>query len=272
MNLSFIIVNYQSEKYLENCVSSIKEKVLGVDCEIIIVNNDSENLEAQLPKEVLGGVSLINTGRNVGFGAANNIGVKIAKGEILCFLNPDTILLAENIGELLRQFKKDPKVGIIGPKLVNSENKVQWWCAGKEVTIGSIILNNLGYKRDKKIWESSEKIECAWVSGAALFIRKDLFINIPQSPFSKGESAGGFDENFFMYFEDIDLCKRARIAGYKVLYYPDFVIKHFGGKSFFDRKRQKKYFFESQDYYFRKHFNALTAKAVKFFRIIFSTV
>lgn len=244
MILSFIIVNYQSEKYLKKCISSIREKVLGVGYEIVVVNNDLEDLEAQLPKEALGDMGLINTGKNVGYGAGCNVGARMAKGEILCFLNPDTILLNENIGKLLRQFKKDSKIGLIGPKLISGENKVQWWCAGKELTPGSIILNNLGYKRDKKIWESQVPIECAWVSGAALFIRKDLF-----------DKLDGFDEKFFMYFEDIDLCKRARMADYKVLYYPDFMIKHFGGKSFaLDKIKQKKYFYKSQWRYFRKYF------------------
>ncbi len=240
MFLSFIIVNYQSEKYLAKCVSSIKEKISGVDYEIIAVNND---LEAQPPSEVLGEIRLINTGRNAGFGGGCNIGAKEARGDILCFLNPDTEIVSENIQDLLDRFNEDDKLAIIGPRLIveTSESGVstQWWCAGKEVTILSTILNNLGYKRDKKIWESPVPVECAWVSGAAMFVKKDLFSNPPQSPFSKGGELGGFDEKFFMYFEDIDLCKRARMAGYKVLYYPDFAIKHFGGKSFTPHQKNK---------------------------------
>ncbi|MCX6765403.1 MAG: glycosyltransferase family 2 protein [Candidatus Moranbacteria bacterium] len=238
MVLSFIIVNYQSEKYLENCISSIKEKVLSVDYEIIVVNNDNGNLEAKLANEI----KVIKSEENIGFGAANNIGAREAKGEILCFLNPDTKVISEDIKSLLDEFDKNDKLAIIGPKLLSDKNEVQWWCAGKEVTVWSIILNNLGYRRDKKIWESSKKIKCAWVSGAAMFIRREVF-----------EKLGGFDEKFFMYFEDIDLCKKVRIAGYKVLYYPNFAIKHFGGRSFsLDRKAQKCYYYKSQKYFLRK--------------------
>lgn len=239
MKISFIIVNYQSEKYLAKCISSIKGKILDVDYEIIVVNNENNHLGAQLPSEI----KLINKGKNVGYGAGCNAGAKIAKGDILCFLNPDTEIVADNIQDILDEFDKCDKLAIIGPKLVDEGENIQEWIAGKEVTITGIILNNFGYKRDKKIWESPVPVECAWVSGAAMFIRKEIF-----------QKLGGFDEKFFMYFEDIDLCKRARLAGFKVLYFPEFMIKHFGGKSFLDRKTQKVYYRKSQRRYFRKYF------------------
>lgn len=252
MKLSFIIVNYQSEKYLEKCISSIREKVSGVDYEIIVVNND--NLDIGCPN----GIKLINTGKNLGFGAGCNAGARFAQGEISCFLNPDTEIVSENITELIHEFNKNKNTGVIGPRLVSEKNETQWWIAGKDITIFNTLLNNLGYKRDKKIWESVVPIECAWVSGAAMFIRKNIF-----------DQLGGFDEKFFMYFEDIDLCKQARKLSYKVLYYPEFVVKHFGGKSFLCKKEQKKQFYASQDYYFGKHFGKSSKNIVGFFRNLY---
>lgn len=241
--LSIIITNYKSEKYLAKCISSIKEKILDVDYEIIVVNNDT-NVETQNFASLQGAnIKIINNNKNIGFGAACNLGAKNAQGEILWFLNPDTEIVSDNIAELLDEFGKDDRLAILGPKLISEKGKTQEWIAGKEITIISTILNNLGYKRDQKIWESPEKIECAWVSGAAMFVRKDIF-----------EKLGGFDEKFFMYFEDIDLCKRVRLAGYKVVYYPDFIIRHFGGKSFLDKKEQKAYYRKSQRRYFGKYF------------------
>jgi len=237
MKLSFIIVNFQSEKYLARCLFSVKEKVLNMEYEIIVVNNDKA-LKASLPKEI----RLINSEKNIGFGAACNLGAKDAQGEILCFLNPDTEIISENIGGLMQEFN-NASIGIIGPKLVDEKNNTQEWIAGKEITVWSTLLNNFGYKRDKKIWESAVPVECAWVTGAAMFIRKDAF-----------QKLGGFDEKFFMYFEDIDLCRRARHLGHKVLYFPEFIIKHFGGKSFTDKKKQKKYYHTSQCRYFKKRF------------------
>lgn len=251
MKISFIIVNYQSEKYLQKCISSIKEKVLKADCEIIVVNNDAHNLEAEL----LEGIKLINMGKNVGYGTACNAGAREARGEILCFLNPDTEIISDNIKELLDEFSNSQNIAIIGPKFINENNSIQEWITGVEITLWDVILNNVGVKRSKKIWESKVSVECAWVSGAAMFIRKILF-----------EELKGFDERFFMYFEDIDLCKRAHNAGYKILYFPDFVIKHFGGKSFKDKKTQKNFFYASQDYYFRKHYKYILALIVKTLR------
>lgn len=237
MKLSFIIVNYKSKKYLEKCISSIREKVSGVDYEIIVVNND--NLDIRCPN----GIKLINTGKNLGFGAGCNAGARAAQGEISCFLNPDTEIVSENIPELIQEFNENEDVGIIGSRLITEKGETQWWCAGKEFTLRRLIKNNLGIIESKKIWESRIPVECAWVSGAALFIKKNIF-----------DQLGGFDEKFFMYFEDIDLCKRARMAGYKVLYYPYFAIKHFGGKSFrFDKIKQKRYFYKSQLCYFKKY-------------------
>ncbi|MFA6383565.1 MAG: glycosyltransferase family 2 protein [Parcubacteria group bacterium] len=238
--LSIVIVNYRSEKYLGKCISSIKEKILDADYEIIVVNNDKEKLlEAQLPKEI----RLINSGGNIGFGAACNLGAKSAQGEILCFLNPDTEIISSSFSGVLYKFAKDNKLAIVGPKLVNEGGETQEWIAGGEITIWSTILNNFGYKRDQKIWESVAPMECAWVSGAAMFIRKDIF-----------DRLGGFDEKFFMYFEDSDLCRRARQLGYKVLYFPEFIVKHFGGKSWLDKKTQKAYYHKSQRRYFSKYF------------------
>lgn len=243
LRLSIIIVNYKSEEYLAKCVSFIKEKILSADYEIIVVNNDKTVETQNFASLQAENVKIINSGKNIGFGAACNLGARSAQGEILWFLNPDTEIVSNNIKSLLDEFEKDDKLAIIGSKLLSDKNKTQWWCAGKEVTLWSIVLNKFGYKRDKKIWESSQKIECAWVSGAAMFIRKNIF-----------DQLGGFDEKFFMYFEDIDLCKRARLAEYKVLYYPGFAIKHFGGKSFLSKRKQKRYYYASQFVYFRKCF------------------
>ena len=276
--LSFIIVNYKNSAYLDRCLASIFENV-ATEKEIIIVNNCSEY------SKIFENVKILNISENKGFGNACNIGAKEAQGGILCFLNPDTEIISNDFEKILncfnarhscesrnlhnrnttdsrnRRFLVKPEmteeIGIIGPKLVDENDNVQEWIAGREITLSDIILNNLGLKRSRKIWESEKGVECAWVSGASMFIRKELF-----------DSLNGFDENFFMYFEDVDLCQRARKLGYKILYYPEFIVRHFGGKSFENKKEQKKYYYSSQDYYFKKHFGKIKAKILKTLRII----
>lgn len=251
IKLSFIIVNFQSERYLKKCLASLFNKVKNINFEIIIINNDNNSYNLKEIKKA----KLINLKKNAGFGKANNIGAKKAKGDFLCFLNPDTVILSENTSQIIKEFRKSKKNGIIGPRLISKQNKTQWWCAGVKATLWDLIRNNLGFKKSRKIWESKIKKEADWVSGAALFIPRQLFLRL-----------GGFDDNFFMYFEDIDLCRRAKELGKKVIYFPEVKVKHWGGKSNSNKNKQKKEYYKSQDYYFKKYYGKLISRTIMIFR------
>ncbi len=268
--LSIIMVNYKSEQCIEKCIVSVREKIKNLSFEIIIVNNDKNPSSRLLTSDAVGyggqvtlplekeeNIKTINSEENIGFGRANNLGAKEARGEYLLFLNPDTILLTENIKKVIGEFEGNEKIGIIGLRLVDESGNAEKWSAGDEANAINLIRNNLGLAKSRKIWESKEKTETDRVSGSAMFIKKELFDNI-----------GGFDENFFMYFEDEDLCKRVKQAGYKILYFPEAEVRHLGGESFENKKEQKKLFYASQDYYFQKHFGKVTGWAVKFLRKI----
>jgi len=247
--ISFIIVNYNSTHYIERCLGSLLLESENIKKEIIIVSNDDSLLSID------NSIKIIASIKNSGFGSACNLGAKEATGKYFCFLNPDTEIISDNFQKIISEFESNEKTGVIGIRLEEENGKIQEWSAGKEIDIWDIIGNNLGFKQSKKIWESKNKIECAWVSGACLFIRKDLF-----------EKLNGFDEKFFLYFEDIDLCKRAINLNYKILYFPEFIIKHFGGKSSGSKKEQKKHYYSSQDYYFQKHFGKIQHKIIKMLR------
>jgi GT2 family glycosyltransferase len=234
--LSIIIVNYKSEKNLEKCIASVREKLLSADYEIIVVNNDT-GLKS-LPLE---NINWINAGGNIGFGTACNLGARSAQGELICFLNPDTEIISENIGELASKLKNSGSLAVAGPKLLNENGKTQWWCAGKEFSLWRLIKNNVGLIESRKIWESRKEILADWVSGAAFFVKKEIF-----------EKTGGFDELFFLYFEDEDLCRRIRALGYGILYCPEFTVLHKGGKSRDNFLKQKMHFFRSMLAYIRK--------------------
>lgn len=241
-DISIVIINYQSERYLENNLASVYEKIFPkAGCEIIIINNDrKENLEPiknQFPE-----IEIADQDKNVGFGAAGNLGAKAAQGRFLFFLNPDCEIISQNILEIINEFDRDEKVGIIGSRLLGESGKVQKWICGKEAGFLDLVRNNLGFPRNRKIWESGKKIKTDWVAGTAMLIEKIFF-----------EELGGFDEKFFMYFEDMDLCRRARAAGKKVVYFPNFKVKHLEGGSFAGKKFQKKLYYDSQEYFFKKH-------------------
>ncbi|MDD3498637.1 MAG: glycosyltransferase family 2 protein [Candidatus Moranbacteria bacterium] len=251
--ISFIIVNYKSRNFLEKCADSIGKKAKNFDFEIIIVNNDEKNLEIE--SENIKNIKILEINKNMGFGASCNRGADKAEGEISCFLNPDAQILSGNLGEILESFKNNKEAGIIGPKVIEKNGDTQKWSAGKEMDLVEVLRSNLGFPRSRKIWESDEETEADWATGAAMFIKKDLFTEL-----------GGFDENFFLYFEDIDLCKRARERGKKVIYFPYFKVRHIGGASSANRNNQKKEYYESQDYYFEKWFGRNKKNLVRFLR------
>ena len=246
IKLSIINVNYRSEQYLKKCLASVYKWSDSSLFEIIVVNND---LACDLSKlvEKYSEVSLFNAQKNIGFGAACNLGAKNAKGEILLFLNPDTQFLSDYVSELLDKFADSAEnIGIIGPRLVTDDGKTQEWCAGKDVTIWQLIKNNLWIIESKKLWESQDKISADWVSGAALAIKREIFSKIE-----------GFDEKFFMYGEDMDLCRRVREAGFGVIYDPILTILHSCGKSRESWIKQKIQFYKSSVYYLlKKHKSA----------------
>lgn len=253
--LSIIIVNYNSRKYLERCLSALGKKIgAEVNFETIVVNNGPADeligLVEQFPF-----VNLLQNEKNDGFGGASNRGAAAARGKTLLFLNPDTELISGGISAILDKLEADRSIGIIGPKLLSSDGKTQEWIAGKEPDLGRIVLNNLGFARDRKLWESPELCLVDWVAGTALFVRRELFSRL-----------GGFDEDFFLYFEDVDLCRRARLLGQQVIFFPDFSLKHHSGKSFADKKSQKRDYYHSQDRYFAKHKGPFQAKLLQILR------
>ena len=260
--ISIIIVNYKSREYLDECMTSIFNNFGDLGFEIIIINNDRAHIlpkadEVRLGLEMANDekVKIIEVGKNNGFGTSCNIGAKKSSGDILLLLNPDTKVLSNNVEKLLDEFKKDKNIGIIGSNILEEDEFIQKWSAGKELNIMEIIKNNLGLSKNKKILKNKEQREVDWVTGAAMFIRRDLFLEM-----------GGFDEMFFLYFEDIDLCKRVRESGKKVILFPEFKIKHFGGKSSKDKKKQKREYYKSQDYYFEKWFGKKTKRLLRFLR------
>ncbi|MFZ2975159.1 MAG: glycosyltransferase family 2 protein [Candidatus Moraniibacteriota bacterium] len=238
--ISIIIVNYRSKTYLDKCLFSIDKHSFNEDLEIIVINNDQKeklmDLVERYPR-----VKLYQNKKNMGFGAACNFGARKAQGEKLLFLNPDTQFLNNYIREILIKIQKYQNVAIIGPRLITDEGKTQEWSTGKETNFIQIIKNNLWMTESRYFWESKNDIFVDWVSGAAMFIKKDVFDKI-----------GGFDEKFFMYGEDMDLCAQARELGYDILYSPELTILHSGGKSRKSLIKQKIQFFKSSLYYLAK--------------------
>ncbi|NTW26709.1 MAG: glycosyltransferase family 2 protein [Candidatus Moranbacteria bacterium] len=251
MDISIIILNYKSEHYLVRCLDSLRKHLTGLAYEIIVINNDESDLLSLCPANDL---HIIHNQQNEGFAKACNKAANLAKGEILFFLNPDTEILLGNLVDLKNAFN-DSSVGIVAPQLLISPTKIQPWNAGFKISLWEILANNLGYIHSKIFWSKGSDLTPDWVSGAALTIKKSLFENIQ-----------GFDENFFMYFEDVDLCKRVKEKSLTMVILPTVQVLHIGGQSASTTAEQKKQYYASQDYYFKKHFGQFQLFCLKLLR------
>jgi GT2 family glycosyltransferase len=222
--VSIIIVNYNGFPFTRQCLESLFRFHNPDTIEVIVVdNNSSDGSQTELPK-LFPSINFIAFTENRGFGAANNAGAKSANGEFLFFLNNDTLFFEETIGKLkeLLFFKKN--YGIVGPKLLYEDNTFQisfgnYPTISKEIGAKKIAKNYSLESKEEVI--SDQPIEKDWVTGAALMIKRDLF-----------EMVRGFDERYFMYFEDIDLCRRINKNDYKSIYVPSISLIHYGGKSY----------------------------------------
>lgn len=249
--LSVIILQYNNAALTKKAIASFQQHYQG-EYEIILVDNNSTEAEARRIGQHLQNVRFIQNETNEGFSRGNNLAAQSAEGEILLFLNNDTITTSDFVSGVLNEFKRDASVGIIGPKLLNEDFSFQISC-GKPPSLLREAIDKIIYsrarKRAKKTLSSLEEkyshsMPVEWVTGAAFFIRVDIF-----------KQLGGFDEQLFMFFEDKDLCLRARLLGKKVLYFPDASLLHLGGGSntAISKNSIEMIYRKSQLYYYNKH-------------------
>ncbi|HOJ18800.1 MAG: glycosyltransferase family 2 protein [Ignavibacteriales bacterium] len=262
--VSVIIVQYNGLTLTKEAIKSFMRWHKSLNYEIILVDNGSKDFNRKEFVNDFPDLKIFELKKNEGFGKANNLGAKSASGEILYFLNNDTITNEEYLSKVEDRFNKDPEVGILGPRLLNPDNTYQL-SHGKLPSFLREISDKLVYFVFEKKWELPVKMLVArfdneqytgWVTGAAMFVRKSVF-----------EKIGGFDENFFMYFEDKELCKRVQLRGNKIIYYPKVSLVHLkGGSSGGDNSgfTQKEYR-RSQMYYYKNYRNHLENVLLKIF-------
>lgn len=241
-SFSLIFVNYQSARHLARSLESLILWENISDIELIIVNNDEtetlllHNLQKIFP------FLLIENKKNGGFGQGANIGADAASGNILGFLNPDTLWHKNSLEIITEVFQSDSHIGAVGMKLIGTDGKTETWSFGKFPGLWRLLLNNLFLPRSDFASETLSPLEVDWVSGGALFTRKNVF-----------RLLHGFDENFFLYFEDADFCLRTKQAGHDIYLLPQTTLIHHGGKSSSSKEIQKNHFYASQEAYFKKH-------------------
>ncbi len=242
-NISLIYVNYRSARRLEDALKSLfsYENRNSGPFEIIVSNNDvlERDLVERLREKY--GFLLLQNKENQGFGVAANIGARRASGKIIGFLNPDTCFREQCLEGIREAFEKDPALGVLGMRLFRPSGEAERWSFGRWPTLGKILAGKFFQKKNEQLSGNEDDRETDWVSGAALFVRKSLFLEL-----------SGFDEDFFLYFEDVDFCQRVSRAGYKRRL-SRFSLLHFGGTSQHSSREQKKHYYRSQERYFKKY-------------------
>ncbi|KKS65026.1 hypothetical protein A3A14_00875 [Candidatus Daviesbacteria bacterium RIFCSPLOWO2_01_FULL_43_38] len=227
--ISVIIVTFNNEETIKNCLGSIFLNSPGV--EVIVVDNNSNDRTVDIIKGFRDKVILLQPGENLGFSKANNLGVDRAKLDFLIFLNPDTEVLQKSGLEKLREALVDnPDFGLLGPKLVYPNNEQQKSVRNLPTIARAFKEYILGIKGSYDFYlpDCESVCEVESVVGACMITRRDIF-----------KKAERFDEKFFLYFEDLDLCRKVRNLGFKVGFYPEVKIKHYEGASGKGQKTNK---------------------------------
>lgn len=220
--LSIIILSYNTVESTSHCLESIvkkyKQELKDKQIEIILVDNASKDNTVEYIKKHFGyldNLRIICNKQNFGFSKGNNIGAKRAEGEYLIFVNSDIEVLDDGFMKMLDFLKNHPEIGIIGGKLKNIDGSIQF-SAGKFYNLNNALLMLMGVERLGYLRLCpKEETYVDWISGACLMIKKKLF-----------ERLGGFDENLFMYMEDMELCFRVKKDGYRICFYPKTEILH----------------------------------------------
>ncbi len=230
MDLSIIIVNWNSKDYLLKSLASIVTATQDIEFEIVVIDAASYDGCDEMLRKIYPYVRFIQGVKNFGFAKANNEACSAARGSTLLFLNPDTEIEGAAIETLYHQLNALPNAGIVGPKLLNSDRSVQQSCVRAFPTILNQVLESDVLRKlfpRARLWGMRPLLtgnevakEADAVSGACLMVKRSVF-----------ESVGMFSTDYFMYSEDIDLCLKVRKSGLNTYYIPMAVVVHHGGAS-----------------------------------------
>jgi GT2 family glycosyltransferase len=268
MDVSIVIVSFNTSKMLDECIVSIKKETTCV-YEIIVVDNASTDESCQMLREKYPDVILIENSGNVGFARANNQGFAIAHGKYFFMLNSDTIILDRAIDRLLEFMEQNPDVCISGPRNEELDGTLQFSCDHFPSFWNNLCsYTNLTNKFPSvpvfrrnlmRYWDYSGQREVDKIMGCALMIRAEVYTRL-----------GGLDNSYFMYFEETDLCYRVKRMGYKTVYFPVSRIVHYGGASSKAQKELKvvnttiaSYYYKSQYYFFLKNYGLFSMLAIR---------
>jgi GT2 family glycosyltransferase len=254
LEVSIVIVNYNVKDFLLQCLRSIELSMNGIAGEVIVVDNYSRDDSVRYLQPLFPQVQFISLKENIGFARANNVAMEIAKGDFILFLNPDTLLEERTLEVMITYMRQHPDVGICGCKVLNPDGTLQLACRRSFPTPWASFCKVSGLQRlfprsslfaryNQTFRPEDETYFVDAISGSFMFVRSSAL-----------SQTGGFDTDFFMYGEDLDLCYRVSKAGWKIAYVPHTSVIHYKGSS-----TKRSYlnrigiFYDAMELFARKH-------------------
>ncbi len=228
IDLTISIVNYNARESLRLCLDSIKRNICGLDYEAIVVDNNSGDGSAEMVKDRYPHVKLIADDRNLGAPAAKNQSFRLAKGRYILILDSDIEILPDSVERMLAFLEDDQKSGIVGPRVVFADRRPQHSCNKKRPGYLSLFLNKVFFFSTIRYFFYRSRLggvylnlkyrnaeEFSWLGGMCLLARRELI-----------DQLNGIDEDYFIYYDDVDLCLRAKLTGWKVCHNPKATVIH----------------------------------------------
>lgn len=275
LDLSVIVLSYNTKNITDRCLTRLQssvvncQKKIGNKIEVIVVDNASTDGSVEMVGSKHSWVKLLAQKTNTGYSRGNNIGIKKSQYPIILLLNSDVFLEENSLEKALPNFK-NPNVDVLGVKLVFGDGRLQpsagnlptplntiFWILGVSLIPGIRELTSPFHPNYQSFFEGSKAIPVGWVSGAFFMARKKVFDGI-----------GMFDEKIFMYFEEVELCKRVERAGFKIWYAPNIAVTHLhGASSKFDPTVALIRELKGLKYYFKKYYPS-SQSVIKLFLIL----
>jgi GT2 family glycosyltransferase len=229
-DVSVVVVSYNTSDLLRDCLQTLKREAGDITYETLVVDNASRDGSADMVQQEFPEVRLVRSMVNLGFAAGNNRAFHMAQGRYIVLLNSDAFMRPGALSKAVEHMEKNPDVGLGGGRLVGRDDAWQPSARMFPSPLNDFLtLSGLAAKfprsrlfgRFDRTWaDPLEASEVDWVPGAFAIIRHEVL-----------EQVGYFDEAFFLYYEEVDLCRRIQAAGYRIWYWPDIVVVHLGGES-----------------------------------------
>jgi GT2 family glycosyltransferase len=237
VKLSIVIPTYNAHEWIEQCIDSIRRHPPETPYELLVVDDRSTDDTVAIVQRTSPDVRLFSNEQNIGFGRTVNVGLRAALGEYMLVLNNDTWMHEGALSAMIRYLDEHPAVGIVGPKVLSGDGSLQQQCRRKIPTPAAALLYFSGiaklFPKNPRVAgylmtaaDETQTADVDAVSGACLMVRRAVIDQIH-----------GFDEEYYLYGEDMDFCWRTKLAGWKVVYYPGAVMTHFGGQGGTGKKR-----------------------------------